>query len=61
MLHKTGKPEDLAGRYKLLSLTACLGKPLEKAIADNLSNWADAQKKFSKQQNGFRKNRSTNN
>ena len=55
MLHKAGKPEDLAGSYRPLSLTSCLGKRLEKAVADNLSNWAEA-----KQQNGFRKNRSTN-
>ena len=60
MLHKAGKPEDLAGSYGPLSLTSCLSKLLEKAVADNLSNWAEANKKFNKQQNGFRKNRSTN-
>ena len=60
MLNKAGKPEDLAGNYRLLSLTSCLGKLLEKAIADNLSNWAEASKMFNKQQNGFRKNRSIN-
>ena len=48
MLHKAGKPEDLAGSYRLLSLTSCLGKLLEKAVADNLSNWAEANKKFNK-------------
>ena len=31
-----------------------------KAVADNLSNWAKINKKFNKQQNGLRKNRSTN-
>ena len=60
MLHKAGKPEDLAGSYRRLSLTFCLGKLLEKAVTDNLSNWAEANKKFNKQQNGFRKNRSPN-
>ena len=60
MLNKAGKLEDLAGNYRLLSLTSCLGKLLEKAIADNLSNWAEASKMFNKQQNGFRKNRSIN-
>ena len=55
MLHKAGKPEDLAGSYRPLSLTSCLHKLLEKAVADNLSNWAEANKKFNKQQNGFRK------
>ena len=33
---------------------------MEKAVADNLSNWGEANAKFNKQQNGFRKNRSTN-
>ena len=37
MLHKAGKPEDLAGSSKPLSLTSCLGKLLEKAVADNLA------------------------
>ena len=60
MLHKAGKPENLVGSYRPLSLTSCLGKLLEKAVADNISNWAEANKKFNKQQNGFRKNRSTN-
>ena len=38
MLHKAGKPEDLVGSYRPLSLTSCLGKRLEKAVADNISN-----------------------
>ena len=45
MLHKAGKPEDLVGSYRTLTLTSCLGKLLEKAVADNLSNWAEANKK----------------
>ena len=61
MLHKAGKPEDLVGSYRLLSLTSCLGKLLEEAVPYNISNWAEANKKFNKQQNGFRKNKSTNN
>ena len=60
MLHKAGKPEDLVGSYRPLSLTSCVGKLLEKAVADNISNWAEANKKSDKRQNGFRKNRSTN-
>ena len=50
MLHKAGKPEDLVGSYRPLSLTSCLGKLLEKAVADNLSNWAESNKKFNKQE-----------
>ena len=60
MLHKAEKLENLAGHYRLLSLTSCLGKLLEKVIAYNLGNWAEASKTFNKQQNGFRKNRSAN-
>ena len=60
ILHKAGKPEDLAGSYRPLRITSCLGKLFEKAVAENLSNWAGANKKFNKQQNGFRKKRSTN-
>ena len=33
---------------------------MEKAVADNLSNWAEANKEFNKHQNSFSKNRSTN-
>ena len=60
MLHKTGKPEDLVGSHRPLSLTSCQSKLLEKAVADSLRNWAKSNKKFNKQQNGFRKNSSTN-
>ena len=47
MLHKSGKSEDLVGSYRPLSLTSCLSKLLEKTPADNISNWAEANKKFS--------------
>ena len=60
MLHKAGKPEDLVRSYRPLSLTSCLGKLLVKVVTDNLSNWAEANKKFTKQQTGFRENRNTN-
>ena len=60
MLHIAGKAEDLVGSYRPLSLTSCLRELLEKAVADDLSKGAEANKKFNKQQNGFRKNRSTN-
>ena len=60
MLHIAGKPEDLVGSNRPLSLTSCLHELLEKAVADDLSKGAEANKKFNKQQNGFRKNRSTN-
>ena len=59
MLHKAGKPEDLERSCRPLSLTSCLGKLLEKTVT-NLINWAEANKKSNKQQNRFRKSRSTN-
>ena len=60
MLHKPGKPANLTSSYRPLSLTSCLGKILEKWVADHISKWAEENKKFSRQQNGFRRNRSTN-
>ena len=43
------------------SLIFCLGKFLEKAVAANLSIWVGSNKKFNKQQNGFRKRSSNDN
>ena len=40
----------MVGSYRPLTLTSCLDKLLEKAVADNLSSWSEANKKFSKQQ-----------
>ena len=60
MLHKPGKPSDLPSSYRPLSLISCQGKILEKWVADYLSDWAEKENKFSPQQNGFRKNRNTN-
>ena len=37
MLHKAGKPEDLAGSYRPLSLTSCVSKRLEKVVAEALA------------------------
>ena len=51
MLHKAGQPEDLVPSYRVFSFTSCLGKLLEIAVADNISNWAKANKNFNKQQN----------
>ena len=49
MLHKVGKPKDLAGSYRPLSLTSCPGQLMEKGL--------EKEKGFEK---GFRKNGSTN-
>ena len=55
MLYNAGKTEYFAGSYRPLSPNSCNGKLLEKAAADSLSNWVESNKKFNKQQNGFRK------
>lgn len=60
MLHNAGKPKKLVGSWKPLILTSCLGKILETAEANNLSNWAESYIKFNRQKNGFRNNRNTN-
>ena len=46
LLHKASKPEDLVEGYRPLRLTSCLGKPLEKAVANILNNWAESKKKL---------------
>ena len=60
LLDKASKPENLVRSYGPLSLPSCLDKLFENAVADNLGNWAESNKNFNKQQNGFRKNRCTN-
>ena len=55
MLHNAGKPEDSVGSYRPLSLTSCLVKLVEKAVEDNLSNWAEATKEIDKQQKCLKK------
>ena len=42
MLYKAVIPEDLVGSYRSPSLTYCLGKLVEIAVANNLSNWAES-------------------
>ena len=53
MLHKASKPK--VGSYRPLSLTSCLVKLLEKTVTENLSNWAESNDKFNRQQNTFKK------
>ena len=60
LLDKASKPENLVRSYGPFSLPSCLDKLFENAVADNLGNWAESNKNFNKQQNGFRKNRCTN-
>ena len=60
MLHKAGKPKNKTLSYRPLSLTSCVGKTLEKLLTNRIKKWAGNNNIFNLQQNGFRKNRSTN-
>ncbi|XP_076678212.1 uncharacterized protein LOC143374167 [Andrena cerasifolii] len=42
-----------------ISLTACMGKILERVINNRLTNWAEQNNIMDKKENGFRKKRST--
>ena len=60
MLHKTGKPKNKALSYRPLSITSCIGKILEKLLTNRIKSWAENNNIFNLQQNGFRKNKYTN-
>ena len=56
MLHKAGKPKDIVGSYgPLRPLTSSLGNLFEETVG-----WVESSYKSKRQQNRFRKNRSTN-
>ena len=58
-LLKDGKDPEKPGSYRPISLTDCLGKLLEKVIADRLSGFMEENKLFNDSQAGFRKARCT--
>ena len=60
MLHKPGKPKLEITLYRLLSLTICLGKILEKIITNRVKYWYIKNDIINKQQNGFRSKGNTN-
>ena len=60
MLPKPKKDKKNPANYRPLSLTSCLGKCLEKIVTKRIYTWAESNNKINKQQNGFRKGRSTN-
>ena len=60
MLHKPGKPKLEITLYRLLSLTSCLGKILEKIITNRVKYWCIENDIINKQQNGFTSKRNTN-
>ena len=58
-LLKEGKDPEDPGSYRPISLTDCLGKLLEKIIADRLSSWMEEKNLFNECQAGFRQDRCT--
>ena len=58
-LLKEGKDPELTSSYRPISLTACLGKLLEKIIADRLTYILESKGLITDNQAGFRQNRCT--
>ena len=58
-LLKDGKDPALPSSYRPISLTACLGKILEKIVANRLSYFLEVNKKINENQAGFRSERCT--
>ena len=58
-LLKDGKDPEKTESYRPISLTSCLGKLLEKIVADRLSHILESRGGFNKNQAGFRRNRCT--
>ena len=58
-LLKEGKDPASTESYRPISLTSCLGKLLEKIVADRLSHIMETRGSFNNNQAGFRRNRCT--
>ena len=58
-LLKDGKDPKETTSYRPISLTSCLGKMLEKVIADRLTYFMEDRNLLNDNQAGFRQNRST--
>ena len=58
-LLKEGKDPEKTESYRPISLTSCLGKLLEKIVADRLSHILETRGGFNSNQAGFRRNRCT--
>ena len=58
-LLKEGKDPKSPGSWRPIALTACLGKILEKTIADRLSSFMESNQLLNENQAGFRKERCT--
>ena len=61
MVHKECKPKNLRESYRPLILTSCIGKRLEKSSHRQPEQLGrNLRKKSDRQQNSFKKKRSTN-
>ena len=58
-LLKEGKDPKSPGSWRPIALTACLGKTLEKIVADRMSAYMEENNLLNENQAGFRRNRST--
>ena len=58
-LLKEGKDPEMTDSYRPISLTSCLGKLMEKIVADRLTSYMEMNKLLNENQAGFRKNRCT--
>ena len=58
LLHKTGKPKEMVKSYRVISLLECMGKVLEKIVANELSRVCEAENLLWPTQMGARKSRS---
>ena len=59
MVSKPNKDAKYAKNFRPISLLSCMGKVLERIIAERLSNYMEENNLFSKSQSGFRKHRMT--
>ena len=56
---KEGKDPELPSSYRPISLTDCLGKILEKIVAERMSAYMEENNLFNECQTGFRQERCT--
>ena len=58
LLYKTGKPRDFMKSYRVICLLECIGKILEKIVANELSRICEKRSLLHPEQIGTKKNRS---
>ena len=61
ILHKTNKTKSDINNYRPITLTSTIGKIFEKILNNYIYSWVENNKVINKEQNGFRRNKSTHN